>query len=70
MPLAIIRHLPPYQPILHAVVMESSDPEVDDQESYMRCKAQEIMDEFKRQFVEFSTAEFYLQPIIQSQLFR
>jgi hypothetical protein len=68
MPLAIIRHLPNCQPVLHGVVQESNDPEVDDQQHYMESRANDIVENFKKRFVEFNAATFYYQNISQHEL--
>lgn len=68
MPLAIIRHLPNCQPVLHGVVQESNNLDVDDEQHYMKNRADSVVEEFKKKFVEFNAATFYYQNISEREL--
>lgn len=61
MSLAIIRQLPGCRPILHAIVEDSKDPDVDDQADYLSTCADEEIKRFRKQFPEFNTAIFHIQ---------
>lgn len=63
MPLVVIRHLPSSHPVTHCIIAESTDDDIDDQEHYLTCKAQESIDEFKEKFPEFKAAAFYMDII-------
>ena len=68
MPIAIIRHLPNCQPVLHGVVQESNNLDVDDEQHYMKNRADSVVEEFKKKFVEFNAATFYYQNISEREL--
>lgn len=57
--LVLIRHLEGHVPVAMAIIEPSDDPDVDDQESYMKSKAEDIRIEFQKKFVEFKQAKFY-----------
>lgn len=63
MPLVVIRQLPGRKPVTHCIVMESKDPDVDDQQNYMEDIANRSIIKLKEQFPEFREAAFYKDTI-------
>lgn len=63
MPLVVIRQLPGSRPVTHCIISESSDGDIDDQEHYLTCEAEENIETFKEKFPEFQEAKFYLDII-------
>lgn len=58
MPLVVTRQLPKNDVVIHAVVMESTDSEVDDQDHYMHSVADNSITEMMFSCSEFQTATF------------
>lgn len=58
----VMRKLPGHDPVAMGVILPGDYSEVDDQDHYMESKAKELIAEFKRLFVEFRNAEFFLNP--------
>lgn len=58
--MVVVRRLPGNDPVAMGVILPNNYSEIDDQEGYMREKAEELIADFKRQFVEFRTAEFFI----------
>jgi len=56
----VIRHLKPMRPVTLCVITEIKDPEIIDMDHYLTSKAEEKIKEFKKAFVEFNDAEFYI----------
>lgn len=57
--LVLIRQLHGSEPQVSAVFDPSDDPEVEDQEHYMKACADDHIKDFIRQFPEFLHAKFY-----------
>jgi len=68
MPLIVIRQLQSMRPVAFAVIMESTDLAVDDQDHYMHSIADDQIAEFKKMFVEFENADFYTAYIPPSKV--
>lgn len=59
----VIRQILGKRPVTLCVIPESTDPDVANQEHYLRSIAEEKIDTFKKQFVEFQDANFYIDII-------
>lgn len=59
----VIRQIFGKRPVTHCVILGSTDPDVTDQEHYLRSIAKERIDTFRKQFVEFQDADFYIDII-------
>lgn len=67
MPIAIvIRHLPNHRPAILAVI--KPDSFADSIDANLRHKADQAIEDFKRQYVEFRDANFYTDVIEDSQI--
>ncbi len=58
----VIRQLQHHNPVASAVIQQS-DNDVDDQIQYLLSKAEEHIQEFKKTFVEFHRANWYVDII-------
>ncbi len=62
--IVVIRQMASCRPVCSAVIEADSDTcDHDDVDEYLKEKAQEHIDNFKRQFVEFLDAEFWIDPV-------
>ena len=58
----VIRQLSNHIPVVTAIITEPESP-VDDLDHYFKSEAEIKIAEFKRKFVEFNSADFYIQKI-------
>ena len=56
----VIRQMHKHRPVVSAIIHQSSDKDVDDQIHYLLSKGEEHMQEFKKTFVEFTRANWYI----------
>jgi len=59
----VMRQLKNHRPAVSKVIQQSEDKTVDDQIHYLTTKADEHIDEFKKGFVEYRNADWYIDII-------
>jgi hypothetical protein len=64
----VTRHLPNARPVPSVVLLPPKEYEEDSLESYFTSEANKHITEFKKQFVEFNSAEFYIDIVESTQL--
>lgn len=58
----VIRQLPGHMPVAMAVITDPGDSvEIDDLDHYFESRGEKIIEDFKKQFVEFKEAWFDVQ---------
>ena len=62
----VIRQLRGSRPVTSAVIQSTNDPDVDDQEHYLKSEAESCIRRLKEDYIEFQAAEFYID-ILDSQ---